>query len=37
MKKKINNSGYTEVLGTVIMILSSCFFISGILIAILSH
>lgn len=35
-KDKLNNFGYTEVVGTVIMIISSSFFIAGILIALLS-
>ncbi len=35
-KKKLNNFGYTEVIGTAIMIISSSFFIAGILIALLS-
>ncbi len=33
---KLNEFGYSEVIGTVIMIISSSFFIAGILIALLS-
>lgn len=35
-KDKLNELGYAEVVGTVIMIISSSFFIAGILIALLS-
>lgn len=35
-KDKLNEFGYAEVIGTVIMIISSSFFIAGILIALLS-
>ena len=34
-KNKLNEFGYAEVVGTAIMIVSSSFFISGILIALL--
>ena len=36
VKSKLNESGYSEVIGTVIMIISSSFFIAGILISLLS-
>ena len=35
-KNKLNEFGYAEVIGTVVMIISSSFFIAGILIALLS-
>ena len=35
-KNKLNEFGYDEVIGTVVMIISSSFFIAGILIALLS-
>ena len=35
-KDKLNEFGYAEVVGTVIMIISSSFFIAGILIALVS-
>lgn len=35
-KDKLNEFGYAEVVGTVIMIISSSFFIAGMVIALLS-
>lgn len=35
-KDKLNEFGYAEVVGTAIMIISSSFFIAGILIALMS-